>query len=156
NQSSFSTSTLPTTLVITIKDLKQISTVQEYVSYFRNLLRLIEKMYKANKVIYFTEGLKGATKVEVNYWASEILDNVVKLAISYNTAMYESFETYKEQELTPMELDKTEIKNNKQKGFLRTNKNKILIKEQKQIYKKNSQYSVCSKKDIGQEIVKIR
>ncbi|CAG8810241.1 21528_t:CDS:1, partial [Dentiscutata erythropus] len=48
-------------------------------------------------------------------------------------------ETYEEQELAPIELDRTELKNNRQKGLLRTNKDKTLTREQKQTYKKNDQ-----------------
>ncbi|CAG8583776.1 6954_t:CDS:1, partial [Dentiscutata heterogama] len=69
-------------------DLKQTTTVQEYAARFRNLLGQIEGMHEADKVMYFTEGLKGATKAEVNYRAPETLDDAVKLAASYDTAMY--------------------------------------------------------------------
>ncbi|CAG8773246.1 341_t:CDS:2, partial [Dentiscutata erythropus] len=69
-------------------DLKQTSTVQEYTSRFRNLLGQIEVMHEANKVMYFTKDLKGAMKAKVNYRASDTLDYAVKLAASFDTAMY--------------------------------------------------------------------
>ncbi|CAG8550888.1 488_t:CDS:2 [Dentiscutata heterogama] len=75
-------------------ELRQISMVQEYAEKFRNLLGQIEEIVKPDKVMYFTEGLKGATKAEINYQAPKTLDEAVKLATSYDTAMYRTKNNY--------------------------------------------------------------
>ncbi|CAG8506497.1 11830_t:CDS:2 [Cetraspora pellucida] len=54
-----------------------------------NLLGQIEEIAEADKVMNFREGLKNVTKTEVNYHVSENLDNAIKLAVSYDSAMYE-------------------------------------------------------------------
>ncbi|CAG8817493.1 13883_t:CDS:2, partial [Cetraspora pellucida] len=95
-------------------NLKQTTTVQEYVSRFRNILGQIDGMHKADKVMYFTEGLKGATKAEVNYHTPENLDDAIKLAASYNSAIKHggSYSSQsKGQAPTSMELDRVESGN---------------------------------------------
>ncbi|CAG8648700.1 6651_t:CDS:2, partial [Cetraspora pellucida] len=142
-----------------LRDLKQTSSVQEYAFRFRNLLEQIEEMHEADKVIYFTKGLKSATKAEVNYRAPNTLDDAVKLAASFDTAMYSSlkfdrnkapryelFEQRKEgkqskpiknyiaQGPTPMKINRAEININS--GPTRNKKRKTLISELKENYKK--------------------
>ncbi|CAG8515479.1 27073_t:CDS:2 [Dentiscutata erythropus] len=62
-----------------LQDLKQNSTVQEYTSRFKNLLGQIKEMHEVDKVIYFTEGVKGAMKAKVNCRAPDTLDDAVNL-----------------------------------------------------------------------------
>ncbi|CAG8707396.1 19382_t:CDS:2, partial [Dentiscutata erythropus] len=76
------------------------------------------------------------SKVESNSWTCQ----------QGNEKKIQYFETYEKQEPTPIELDRTELKNNRRKGFLRTNKDKTLTREQKQTYKRNGQCFVCRKK----------
>ena len=45
-------------------------------------------MEELDKVSYFIDGLKAATKMEVNYQAPETFEDTWKLAIHYNTAMF--------------------------------------------------------------------
>ncbi|CAG8774390.1 12053_t:CDS:2, partial [Cetraspora pellucida] len=48
-----------------------------------------EEIAKTDKVMYFIKLLKNVTKIEVNYHVSENLDSAIKLAVSYNSVMYE-------------------------------------------------------------------
>ena len=41
-----------------------------------------------DQVAYYIDGLKAATRMEVSYQASEMLEDSWKLAIRYNTAMF--------------------------------------------------------------------
>ena len=45
-------------------------------------------MGELDKVIYFIDGLKPATKMKVSYQAPEILEDAWKLTICYDTAMF--------------------------------------------------------------------
>ena len=45
-------------------------------------------MEELDKVFYFIDGLKAATKMEVNYQAPETFEDAWKLAIRYDTAMF--------------------------------------------------------------------
>src|SRR5436305_7349521 len=45
-------------------------------------------MEELDKVFYFIDGLKAATKMEVNYQALETFEDTWKLAIRYDTAMF--------------------------------------------------------------------
>jgi hypothetical protein len=71
-----------------LKQLRQTGSVHEYGTQFRNLVGQITAMEELDKVAYFIDGLKPATKMEVNYQAPETLDNAWKLAIRYDTAMF--------------------------------------------------------------------
>ncbi|CAG8520373.1 6935_t:CDS:2 [Cetraspora pellucida] len=77
-----------------LRELRQTFMVQEYARKFRNLLGQIEKIAEPDKVMYFTEGLKGATKAEINYWALKTLNEAVKLTTSYDLAMYRTKNNY--------------------------------------------------------------
>ena len=50
-----------------LKQLKQTGSVHEYGSQFRNIIGQILNMEELDKVSYFIDGLKVATKMEVNY-----------------------------------------------------------------------------------------
>ncbi|CAG8656675.1 15309_t:CDS:2, partial [Cetraspora pellucida] len=80
---------------------------QEYASRFQNLLGQIDRMHKADKVMYFTEGLKSATKAEVNYHASETLDDVIKVKLG-SSVNVKPINIRKESKTV---LDKINIKN---------------------------------------------
>ena len=71
-----------------LKQLRQIGSVHEYGTQFRNLVGQITAMEELDKVAYFIDGLKQATKMEVNYQAPETLEDAWKLAIRYDTAMF--------------------------------------------------------------------
>ncbi|CAG8661943.1 13719_t:CDS:2, partial [Racocetra fulgida] len=108
-----------------LRNIKQTTTVQEYVARYQNLLGQVDGMHEADKILYFTEGLKPSTKAEVSYRAPEKLDDAIKLATTYNVAIYGEAEkkrriisdvqtnTQKGEglritESIPMELDKVE------------------------------------------------
>ena len=48
----------------------------------------METIDEADKILYFTKGLKAATKAEVNYHSPESLEDAVLMATTYDTAMY--------------------------------------------------------------------
>ncbi|CAG8702377.1 3501_t:CDS:2, partial [Cetraspora pellucida] len=130
-----------------LRDLKQTTT---------NILGQIDGMHEADKVMYFTEGLKGVTKAEVNYPAPENLDDAVKLAASYDSAMYGVIKNVnkryssqsKGQAPTPMELDRVESGNPvKFRPIKEKNKgSKTVWDEQKNEYKKQGLCFICGKK----------
>ncbi|CAG8439411.1 17262_t:CDS:10 [Cetraspora pellucida] len=62
---------------------------ESFAASIKNLLSQIDEMHEADKIMYFTEGLKGATKAEINYHVSETLNDTIKLATSYDSAMYD-------------------------------------------------------------------
>ena len=68
--------------------LKQIEQVQDYVYKFRNLVGQIEEMGQLDQVMHFVEGLKSATRVEVNYRAPDTLTDAIEVAIAYDTARF--------------------------------------------------------------------
>ena len=116
-----------------LKQLRQTGSVHEYGTEFRNLVGQITAMEELDKVAYFIDGLKPATKMEVNYQAPETLENAWKLAIRYDTAMfglgrpkpgnyqpmqqsYKGFTNHRGHRLsnsTPMELGRTEYSKKK-------------------------------------------
>ena len=71
-----------------LKRLKQIGSVQEYGSRFRNIVGQIENMNEIDKVTYFVEGRKPATRMEVAYQAPNTFDEAWALAIRFDTAMF--------------------------------------------------------------------
>jgi Retrotransposon gag protein. len=71
-----------------LKQLKQTGSVHEYGVQFRNIIGQILNMEELDKVSYFIDGLKAATKMEVNYQAPETFEDAWKLAIHYDTAMF--------------------------------------------------------------------
>jgi hypothetical protein len=71
-----------------LKQLKQTGSVHEYGAHFRNLIGQITDMADLDKVTYFIEGLKPATKMEVNYQSPANFEDAWKLAIRYDTAMF--------------------------------------------------------------------
>lgn len=71
-----------------LKKLQQTSTVQEYTSHFQNLVGQIEDMGELDKVTYYIDGLKPATKMEVAYQAPDTLERAINRAIQYDTAMF--------------------------------------------------------------------
>jgi hypothetical protein len=112
-----------------LKNLKQVRSVQEYSSQFRNLVGQTEEMGEQDKIAYFIDGLKPSTKMEVSYRAPQTFEEAWKSAIQYDTAMFghgrPSVESHSYQNSyqhlyqnpqkkytkpTPMELDQTEIR----------------------------------------------
>ncbi|CAG8495261.1 7235_t:CDS:1, partial [Dentiscutata heterogama] len=114
----------------------------------------IEEIYKADKVIYFTKRLKRVTKAKINYWAPKILDDAVKLAASYDLAIYgvvkpvcnkfessgwmnqrrskitrQSLKPSVEQSPISIKLNRAKTRNNFKKTSLKRNKKKILTNE---------------------------
>ena len=71
-----------------LKQLKQTGSVHEYGAQFRNLIGQITDIAELDKVTYFVEGLKHATKMEVNYRVPGNFEDAWKLAINYDTAMF--------------------------------------------------------------------
>jgi hypothetical protein len=72
-----------------LRQLKQTSTVQEYVYRFRNLLGQVTEMSEMDRITYFIEGLKGQTKAKVNYKAPATLEEAIHIAVTYDTAMFD-------------------------------------------------------------------
>ncbi|CAG8635952.1 11608_t:CDS:2, partial [Cetraspora pellucida] len=64
-----------------------------------NISRQVDGMHEADKILYFTEGLKHSTKAEVSYRAPEKLNDAIKLATTEELRITEP---------VPMELDKVE------------------------------------------------
>jgi Retrotransposon gag protein len=64
-----------------LKQLRQTGSVHEYGVQFRSLMGQIENMEELDKVSYFIDGLKAATKMEVNYQAPANFEDAWKLAI---------------------------------------------------------------------------
>ncbi|CAG8820341.1 13131_t:CDS:1, partial [Cetraspora pellucida] len=108
-------------------NIKQTLTVQEYTSKFRNLSKQVEKIYEADKILNFIEGLKLATKAEISYCVSKSLEEEIHLATIFNTMIYNigkiGHQVLRESkvnnlkinileniETTPIELDKTKVK----------------------------------------------
>src|SRR5579862_6765279 len=60
---------------------------------FRNILGQITDMSEADKVAYFTDGLKPATRMEVTYQAPANFENAWTLAIRYDIAIYNTGKT---------------------------------------------------------------
>ena len=93
-------------------------------------------MEELDKVAYFVDGLKPATRMEVNYQSPETLDDAWKLALRYDTAMFglgrpqsgnyrpmhqshkgfTDHRGYKPSNPTPMELGRTEYSKRKHAG----------------------------------------
>src|SRR6185369_8036292 len=71
-----------------LRKLKQTTTVQEYTSQFQNIVGQITEMGELDKVMYYVDGLKSATKMEVSYQAPETLENAVAYAVKFDTAMF--------------------------------------------------------------------
>src|SRR5262245_27520849 len=116
--------------------------MHEYRTQFRNLVEQITAMEELDKIAYFINELKPATKMEVNYQSPEMFDEVWKLAIRYDTAMFglgrsrkgnyrpmhqaskgfTNHKGYKSSNSTPIELGHTEY--NKKKNFIQNNQKK--------------------------------
>ena len=73
-----------------LRKLRQIGTVQEYGTQFRNIIGQISDIAELDKVTYFIEGLKPATKMEVAYQAPDNFEDAWALAIRFDTAMFSS------------------------------------------------------------------
>ena len=73
-----------------LRNLKQTGSVQEYGIRFRNTIGQIAEMAELDKVTYFIEGLKPATKMEVVYQAPEDFERIWQLAKRFDTAMFSS------------------------------------------------------------------
>ena len=58
-----------------LKQLRQTESVHKYEAQFRNIIGQIINMDKLNKISYFVDRLKSATKIVVNYQASENFEN---------------------------------------------------------------------------------
>src|SRR6266511_1768300 len=71
-----------------LRRLKQTGSVQEYGAQFRNLIGQIDDMAEIDKVTYFLEGLKPATRMEVAYQSPDTFENAWALAIRFDTAMF--------------------------------------------------------------------
>ena len=113
-----------------LRSLRQKDSVQKYVYEFRNILGQIEDMGALDQVMHFVDGLKQATRIEVNYKAPNTLEEAITAAISYDTARFgparvylpnsQSYPTYKNKPhqsrddggIRPMELDRVEMNKN--------------------------------------------
>ena len=71
-----------------LKKLKQTGSVLEYTTQFQNLVGQAEGMGNVDQVMYYIEGLKPATRMEIAYQAPATLEAAVAQAIKYDTAMY--------------------------------------------------------------------
>ena len=71
-----------------LRGLRQKDSVQKYVYEFRNLIGQIEGMGELDQVMHFIDGLKQATKVEVNYKSPNTLEEAIHAAIAYDTARF--------------------------------------------------------------------
>jgi len=103
-----------------LKRTKQTGTVQEYTSRFQNIIGQVEGMGELDKAIYYMDGLKNATRMEVSYRAPTTLATAIEHAIKYDTAMYglgkpkgqtsyQHTPQFTPDTSTPMELDSTEV-----------------------------------------------
>jgi len=114
-----------------LKSLRQTNSVQEYASQFRNIMGQVTDMGEPDKIGYFIDGLKPATRMEVSYRSPETFEEAWQAAIKYDTAMfgqgkpivnYNPPPTKNFSKPTPMELDQAETQrkyfkpNNKKKG----------------------------------------
>ena len=71
-----------------LRMLKQKGSVQEYVFEFRNLMGQIEQMHELDQIQHFVEGLKAQTRAKVNYKAPPTLEEAIRIAVNYDSAMY--------------------------------------------------------------------
>ena len=62
--------------------------MQKYVYKFRNLVGQIEGMGELDQVMHFIDGLKQATRIEVNYKSPTTLEEAITVAIAYDTARF--------------------------------------------------------------------
>ncbi|CAG8665329.1 15384_t:CDS:2, partial [Dentiscutata heterogama] len=62
------------------KEIKLAFQPPQHQQYLRNILGQVESMDEADKILYFTEGLKAATKAEVSYRSPENLEEAIRLA----------------------------------------------------------------------------
>ena len=58
-----------------MKQIRQTTTVQEYGMRYRNIMEQINDINELDKVSYFVDGLRPATRMEVSYQASETFEN---------------------------------------------------------------------------------
>ncbi|CAG8458025.1 12854_t:CDS:2 [Cetraspora pellucida] len=87
----------------------------------------VEQMDEADKILNFIKGLKLATKAEVSYQVLKSLENAIRLATIYDTAMYvvdrmgslvseetgsnsSKVSSQKNNEIVPIELDRTKVR----------------------------------------------
>ena len=77
-----------------LRDLKQRDSVQCYVYEFRNLVGQITGMGDLDQVMFFIEGLKQATRTEVNYRVPQNLEEAIEVAINYDTARFGPAKAY--------------------------------------------------------------
>lgn len=69
-----------------LRQLKQNSSVQEYVFSFRNIVGQIANMSEEDMILNFVEGLKDDIKAELIYRCPPKLDEAIRLAVSFDHA----------------------------------------------------------------------
>ena len=58
-----------------LKQICQTTTIQEYGMHYRNIMGQIDNMNELDKVLYFVDGLRSATKMKVSYQAPETFED---------------------------------------------------------------------------------
>ncbi len=71
-----------------LRNLKQKSSMNDYVFQFRNLVGQLKNMSEEDLVLNFVEGLKDKTKEEVIYRAPVTLDSAIKMAVDFDSAKF--------------------------------------------------------------------
>lgn len=60
----------------------------ELYHYISEYYRSDNRVGKADKIDYYTDGLKLVIKLEVKYWGPQILAAAIEIATQYNSAMW--------------------------------------------------------------------
>jgi transposase InsO family protein len=71
-----------------LKALKQRADIQEYVFKFRNLIGQVDDMAEMDQIVYFVDGLKPSTRAKVEYKAPVSLEDAIRIAIQFDSAMF--------------------------------------------------------------------
>ena len=73
-----------------LSNVKQRSSLEEYVNQFRRAMSKINNMHELDKVHHFTQGLKDQTKREVRYLRCQKLSDAIAAAQAYDRAHFTS------------------------------------------------------------------
>ena len=68
--------------------MKQTSSVRDYTTSFLELIGQLDSIDEDDKVVYYTNGLKPQTRMELTYKAPRTLEKAVNLATKYDNALW--------------------------------------------------------------------
>ena len=71
-----------------LDELKQMRSVLDYVTKFRNIMEQVEDMGKIDQIRAFMWGVKRNIYIEIKYYLPDSLEDVIKMAINYDTAIF--------------------------------------------------------------------